>query len=642
VKKVLFVVPHLSTGGMPQYTLSLIKKIINDVDVYCVEYSMISPTFVVQRTQIEQLLGNNFYSLGLNKNQLMDIIYDINPDIVHLQELPESFISNEIANLLYSVNRKYSIVETSHDSSFDSRNKRFFPDYFALISEHQRKEFLKMNIPIKIVESDIEYKERQDREIGLRNLGLDPNLSHVLNVGLFTPRKNQSEIFEYAKQMVDLPIQFHFVGNQADNFKSYWEPLLNDIPSNVKIWGERSDVDNFYSCMDLFLFTSRGTGNDKETSPLVIREAIGNGIPLLIYNLPVYNGMYDKYDSIEYLDFLDLNSNIEKIKRKLNIVGETVVMPRSLQKFDILYKNTENKIEYKSNEYIPKLLVCIRDIDSNTVIWSAKHEHFYPNSWHWIIPIPKGYYDFETNPDFGGFIVEMYSDDELIQSKEFRIKTPSFEKPVSCLVNNSEPVFINYNEFFVDNIYNDFIEGKSYDTVVDVGANVGLWIEYIKHFSSVKNIYAVEPNKVALKILNDSFGDTITIIDKALHTTDETITFYVNENNSTISSIDNHSSFASSYDVETVTIKSLVRDYDIQHIDLLKIDIESAEYELINSFDGDDFEIIDNMLIEYHLMGGKTFDDVNNIKNILIDNGYNVEVKIMHETGGFILATKEN
>ena len=642
MKKVLFLVPHLSTGGMPQYTLSLIKKIINDVDVYCVEYSMISPTFVVQRTQIEQLLGNKFYSLGLNKNQLMDIIYEINPDIVHLQELPESFISNEIANLLYSVNRKYSIVETSHDSSFDSRNKRFFPDYYALISEHQRKEFLKMNIPIKIVESDIEYKERQDREIGLRNLGLDPNLSHVLNVGLFTPRKNQSEIFEYAKQMVDLPIQFHFVGNQADNFKSYWEPLLNDIPSNVKIWGERSDVDNFYSCMDLFLFTSRGTGNDKETSPLVIREAIGNGIPLLIYNLPVYNGMYDKYDSIEYLDFFDLNSNIEKIKRKLNIIGETIFMPRSLQKFDILYKNTENKIEYKSNEYIPKLLVCIRDIDSNTVIWSAKHEHFYPNLWHWIIPIPKGYYDFETNPDFGGFVVEMYSDNELIQSEEFRIKTPSFEKPVSCLVNNSEPVFINYNEFFVDNIYNDFVEGKSYDTVVDVGANVGLWIEYIKHFSSVKNIYAVEPNKVALKILNDSFGDTITIIDKALHTTDETITFYVNENNSTISSIDNHSSFASSYDVETVTIKSLVREYDIQHIDLLKIDIESAEYELINSFDSDDFEIIDNMLIEYHLMGGKTFDDVNHIKNILIDNGYNVEIKIMHETGGFILATKEN
>ena len=73
---------------------------------------------------------------------------------------------------------------------------------------------------------------------------------------------------------------------------------------------------------------------------------------------------------------------------------------------------------------------------------------------------------------------------------------------------------------------------------------------------------------------------------------------------------------------------------------MLKIDIESAEYELIHSFDKSDFELIDNMLIEYHLMGGKTFDDVQYMKETLITNGYDAEVKIMHETGGFIFATK--
>jgi hypothetical protein len=40
--------------------------------------------------------------------------------------------------------------------------------------------------------------------------------------------------------------------------------------------------------MDLFLFTSRGTNTDKETMPLVIREALSYQIPTLIYNLPVY------------------------------------------------------------------------------------------------------------------------------------------------------------------------------------------------------------------------------------------------------------------------------------------------------------------------------------------------------------------
>lgn len=319
MKKVLYIVPHLSTGGMPQYTLSLIKKIMTDVDVYCIEYSMVSWDFTVQRNQIVELLENKFYSINANLNEFKRVLNEIKPDIIHLQEVPEYFMSTEIAEELYKKERKYKIVETSHDSSFDVGSKRYYPDHFALISEFQRSVFEKLNIPIDLIEADIEYKPRQNREEGLLKLGLDPNIKHILNVGLFTPRKNQAEVFEYAKKMIDEPIQFHFVGNQADNFKHYWEPLMNDVPSNVKIWGERADVDNFYSCMDLFLFTSRGFDYDKETSPLVIRESIGHGIPALIYNLPVYLNMYDKYDTINYLDRDSLDNNVNKIKEILNM-----------------------------------------------------------------------------------------------------------------------------------------------------------------------------------------------------------------------------------------------------------------------------------------------------------------------------------
>jgi glycosyltransferase involved in cell wall biosynthesis len=263
MKKVLFLVPHLSTGGMPQYTYDLMRKIKNDVVVYCVEYSMVSPHFVVQRNKIINLIGDNFFCLGENKEELFKLIEDISPDIIHLQEVPEYFLDGEIATKLYSPNRNYLIVETSHDSSFPASSKRFNPDHFALISQYQKNEFSKLGIPISFIEADIEYKERQDRETGLKKLGLDPSLKHVLNVGLFTPRKNQAEAIEYARLLENYPIQFHFVGNQADNFADYWKPLLQNLPSNVKIWGERSDVDDFYSCMDLMLFTSRGTGNDK-------------------------------------------------------------------------------------------------------------------------------------------------------------------------------------------------------------------------------------------------------------------------------------------------------------------------------------------------------------------------------------------
>ena len=172
------------------------------------------------------------------------------------------------------------------------------------VSNWQINQYKDINIPSVLVEYPIEYKQRPDREWALRDLGLDPTKKHVLHVGLFTPRKNQKEFFEYAKSLPEYV--FHSVGNQAGNFAHYWEPLMIDKPSNVVWHGERKDVDRFYQAMDLFLFTSHGNDKDKETMPLVIREAISNKIPTLIYNLPVYLNYFDKFDNIKYLDFIDL------------------------------------------------------------------------------------------------------------------------------------------------------------------------------------------------------------------------------------------------------------------------------------------------------------------------------------------------
>ena len=362
MKKVLFIVPHLSTGGMPQYTYNLMSKIINDVDVYCIEYTLLAWNYVVQRNRIKNLLGDKFYAEFDDKKEIINQINQINPDIIHFQELPEYFMDDGITSEIYKKNRSYVIIETSHDSSFNTDSKRFYPDQFALISNYQKQNFLKLGIPISIVESDIEYKVRQDREEGLKKLGLDPSLKHVLNVGLFTSRKNQKEIFEYANALIDEPIQFHFVGNLADNFKDYWGPLVVKAPPNIKIWGERGDVDNFYSCMDLFLFTSRGNDNDKETSPLVIREAIGYKIPSLIYNLPVYMSMYDKYETINYLHANNFSHNINEILYLLGLSEKVNLIENNNQKNVAVSIST-----YTNNNYIvEKTIKCINSIKKFT------------------------------------------------------------------------------------------------------------------------------------------------------------------------------------------------------------------------------------------------------------------------------------
>ena len=244
-KTLVYIAPHLSTGGLPQYLYKQIESMVNDFDVYCIEWDNVTGgVLVVQRNRIVNILEKRLITLGENKQELFSVIQRLNPDIIHLQEIPEMFMPTDIADKLYSADRTYKLIETSHDSSYDVSRKIYLPDKFLFVSQYQVEMYKSLNVPSSIVEYPIENKQRQfTREEALAKLKLDTQKKHVIVVGLFTPRKNQAEVIEYARKLKDHPIQFHFIGNQADNFKFYWEPLMKDFPSNCKWWNELDDVD---------------------------------------------------------------------------------------------------------------------------------------------------------------------------------------------------------------------------------------------------------------------------------------------------------------------------------------------------------------------------------------------------------------
>jgi hypothetical protein len=166
---------------------------------------------------------------------------------------------------------------------------------------------------------------------------------------------------------------------------------MNDKPNNLTWWNERTDVDAFYQAMDLFLFTSRGTSNDKETMPLVIREAVSHQIPILIYNLPVYLNYWDDYN-VNYLDFNNLSNNIEYIKLALKpkIEKEAVVISTypmlesisNITKECIKYiQSTGRKVILTSHMPVSKELQELSDYyiyDKNNIL--TKHT-FYGYTW---------------------------------------------------------------------------------------------------------------------------------------------------------------------------------------------------------------------------------------------------------------------
>ncbi|MHA1469493.1 MAG: glycosyltransferase family 4 protein, partial [Candidatus Asgardarchaeia archaeon] len=327
-RKILFVAPHLSTGGMPEFLRKTIELMKDDFNIYVVEFTFYGPGFIVQRNAIIEMVGEDkFYTLGnlnedkethvRNRLKLIDIIEKINPDIVHIEEAPELFdfsgFPDELGRELYDEYREYSIYETSHNSTFNPDiHKRWIPDKFLFVSPWHLKKYKNFDVPMEVIEYPIELKERLSREDTLKKLGLNPSDLHVLHVGLFTPGKNQEEIFNIALLLKDKNIKFHFVGNQASNFAHYWSPLMKNKSSNCVIWGERNDVDNFYGSMDLFLFPSK-----VECNPVVIKEALGWKMPVLMRNLETYCGKYDEKENVDFLT----GENEKDAERILSLLG---------------------------------------------------------------------------------------------------------------------------------------------------------------------------------------------------------------------------------------------------------------------------------------------------------------------------------
>ena len=293
--KILFLAPHLSTGGMPQFLLKRIQALseYTDNEYYVVEYQCHSLDFVVQRNAIKSLLGENFTTLYEDKMELFKVIEQWNPDIIHIDE-PSERLDRQMITKLYDPNRKYRIVETCHDISFNpNEEKLFHPDLYAFCTQYHEQTF--GNMESKFV--TIQYPIDKQETVFKINMDFDFTHKNVLNVGLWTKGKNQGEGIEIARKYPHMT--FHFVGNQAGNFKEYWEPLMNDLPSNVIVWGERNDVSEFMKMSDIFMFNSTW-----ECNPLVLREAISYGLPIIARNLPQYGDMFTKY-----LQPIDTNLN---------------------------------------------------------------------------------------------------------------------------------------------------------------------------------------------------------------------------------------------------------------------------------------------------------------------------------------------
>lgn len=339
MKKALIIVPHLSTGGSCQFALNKIKMLVQlGIGIYVIEYNFFSPDFVVQRNQIIEIIdkqhigiffsydtGEGYHTLKGRADKSTTYQADIEliqPDFIFLEENPKMFMDEKLMHFIYNYGAK--VFETTHDSSFGINTDN--NSFKTFVSPYSALQYLEAGGDLDkytIIEDPIDgtWLKRQISSFRKNRCILDfaPDKKHVIIVGLFTPRKNQAYAIEIARQLTKYPILFHFIGNMAENFRHYWQPLVDNLPSNCILHGEKDNVHDYILAADLFLFTSEGNPNDKELNPLVIREAMRKRcLPKLIFNLDVYLKRYDNATNMHFLSG-DIKTDVEQLKSLVKI-----------------------------------------------------------------------------------------------------------------------------------------------------------------------------------------------------------------------------------------------------------------------------------------------------------------------------------
>jgi len=161
-------------------------------------------------------------------------------------------------------------------------------------------------------------------------------------------------------------------------------------------------------------------------------------------------------------------------------------------------------------------------------------------------------------------------------------------------------VFERPNFIFLDRLDDSSV-------VVDVGC--GHDADFSRYFIDKYGVRAIalDPTKKHapfLRSFEDRASGKFKHVGIAVASTDGTITFHESCNNESGSILAEHANVqadqVSSYDVETVSLRSLPKRIEFAKIDLIKLDLEGAEYDLLRNADQQDLAPYDQIFVEFH------------------------------------------
>ncbi|MCP4024381.1 MAG: FkbM family methyltransferase [Desulfobacteraceae bacterium] len=222
-----------------------------------------------------------------------------------------------------------------------------------------------------------------------------------------------------------------------------------------------------------------------------------------------------------------------------------------------------------------------------------------------------------------------------------------------------------YDEIFVKKTYlKQGICLPKDAVVIDIGANIGMFSLFIAHLSPLARLYCCEPSPVTFDILKRNmalYAPDATPCNLGISDANHEAEFTFYPRSSVFSGfhtnkeqdgaalrkamenelLDRNPSLdkeqiqshlddmvsdrleKKTYTCRLRTLSSLLTKYDIQQIDLLKIDAEKCEWDILSSLEDEDWIKIQQVVVEVHDENGDLLD---NVKALLKQKGFQVSI----------------
>ena len=166
-----------------------------------------------------------------------------------------------------------------------------------------------------------------------------------------------------------------------------------------------------------------------------------------------------------------------------------------------------------------------------------------------------------------------------------------------------------YKEIWLDHEYSRYgVEVEEDDIVVDCGANVGFFTLYALDVKRAKHVYSIECEPKNIDCLNVNLKDKKATILPGW----------------------------AGFEEENYNVGRILREYNLSHIDFMKIDIECGEYPFILNTPNEYLRKINKLVIELHNIFNYQ-DKIYQIFEKFTKNGFDLNFEQVHKNTNLAL-----